>query len=196
MKTLKKTLLLCIVLLGSISTSISSEKKYDSEEKINLYEYDKVKTSEDNLKNLFKNFPIFIKNGADIDFLSYKFEGTIKNKKNAKKYVVQNFNDLVPFEWHITSSNNQQVKDSGISIVMFTIGSIRETKKELNMMMKTLSEEYIHVGDEVFSIVYVENLQKHTHYVFINPETKKVLLKGNIFAVEIPKNHVAHIEKM
>lgn len=39
------------------------------------------------------------------------------------------------------------------------------------------------------------HLQKHVHYIFINPKSKKVLLKGNIFGIEIPISHFEYIEK-
>ena len=47
-----------------------------------------VITNEDNLRNLFKNFPVLIENGDAIDFISYKYIGTIKSKKHTKKLAL------------------------------------------------------------------------------------------------------------
>jgi len=74
--------------------------------------------------------------------------------------------------------------------------AVHETKSEIKRMVKTISEEYIHAGDEVYQINYVCNLQKHVHYIFINPKNKKVLLKGNIFGIEIPVSHFEYIKQM
>lgn len=160
------------------------------EEKYSLFEYGSpVLQSEDNLKNLFMNFPIYIENGGDIDFLSYQFIGTIKEKKDAEKYVRKNFDDLIPIGWSISYQSDKNEQSEKTSCVRLHIDSIRESKSELKKMIKTISEEYIQRGDEVYMVNYVFNLQRHFHYIFINPKSKKVLLKGNIFGIEIPLSH-------
>lgn len=192
---MKKVQILFVFCIANILILASSTKQYSEEKKTNLYEYGGVITSEDNLKNLFKNFPIFIENGKDIDFLSYQFIGTIRDKKDAKKYVQKNFDDLIPIGWLMSYQSNENRQLEEMSYVRLDLQPIRETKSELKKMAKTISEEYVHVGDEVYQINYVFNLQKHVHYIFINPKSKKVLLKGNIFGIEIPISHFEYIEK-
>lgn len=174
---------------------LSSSTEMCNEEKTNLYEYGTVETSEDNLKNLFKNFPVFIENGNEIDFLSYQFMGTIRNKKEAKKYVQKNFDDLIPIGWQMSYQYDDNSEPRIESRVRLDSQEIYETKAETKRMVKTISEEYVHIGDEVYQINYVYNLQKHVHYVFINPKNKKVMLKGNIFGIDIPVSHFEYIEK-
>ncbi|RNC66062.1 hypothetical protein [Proteiniphilum sp. X52] len=193
MKSSRKVPFIFVFCLANIFMLTSFTGKYSKEKKTNLFEYGSVMTSEDNLKNLFKNFPIFIENGKDIDFISYRFVGTIRDKKDAKKYVQKNFDDLIPIGWLMSyPDKNGHLKET--SYVRLDIQPIRETKSELKKMAKTISEEYIHPGDEVYMVSYVFNLQKHVHYIFINPTTKKVLLKGNIFGIEIPSSHFENIE--
>lgn len=196
MRSLKKVQFIFVFCVAAVLILTSFTGKYSNEKKTNLYEYGSVVTSEDNLKNLFKNFPIFIKNGKDIDFLSYQFIGAIRGKKDAKKYVQKNFDDLIPIGWLMAYQSNENSQLEEISYVRLDIQPIRETKSELKKMAKTISEEYVHAGDEVYVINYVFNLQKHVHYVFINPTSKKVLLKGNIFGIEIPMIHIEYMNKV
>jgi hypothetical protein len=193
MKSLRKVFLVPVFLIGNIFFSSMLGQKDVLEQKTTLFEYGTVTASEDNLENLFRNFPVFIDNGKDIDFLSYKFVGVIKNKRTAKKYVRKNFKDLVPLGWSmmIPSAQNEGDKSS----ISYHIDFVRESKSELKAMIDTISRDHVNIGDEVYVIEFVENLQKHEHYVFINPNTKNILLKGNIFGVEIPRAHVAYIEK-
>ena len=160
---MKKVQILFVFCIANILILASPTKQYSEEKKTNLYDYVTVVTSEDNLKNLFRNFPIFIENGKEIDFLSYQF--------------------------------NENMLSEEMSCVRLDLQQIHESKSELKKMVKTISEEYVHVGDEVYQINYVFNLQKHVHYIFINPKSKKVLLKGNIFGIEIPISHFEYIEK-
>ncbi len=90
MRSLKKVQFIFVFCVANILI-LASSTKYSEERKTNLYEYGTVVTSEDNLKNLFKNFPIFIENGKEIDFLSYQFIGTIRNKKRCKKVCSKKF---------------------------------------------------------------------------------------------------------
>lgn len=192
---MKKVQILFVFCIANILILASPTKQYSEEKKTNLYDYVTVVTSEDNLKNLFRNFPIFIENGKEIDFLSYQFIGTIRDKKNAKKYVQKNFDDLIPIGWLTSYQFNENMLSEEMSCVRLDLQQIHESKSELKKMVKTISEEYVHVGDEVYQINYVFNLQKHVHYIFINPKSKKVLLKGNIFGIEIPISHFEYIEK-
>ncbi len=193
MKSLRKVLLMSVFLICTVLYSSVLGQKDAITEKTTLYEYGTVTTSEDNFENLFRNFPVFIENGDAIDFLSYKFVGVIKNQRTAKKYVRKNFKDLVPLGWSMLIPSTQNEGDK--SSISYHVDSVRESKSELKSMINTISSDYVHTGDEVYVIEFVENLQKHEHFVFINPETKKVLLKGNIFGVEIPRAHVQYIEE-
>ncbi len=165
----------------------------------NLFEYGiPILRSEDNLNNLFNNFSLLIENGEDVDFLSYEFIGTVKNQRDARKYVNKNFKDLPPFIWVTAFHDNETgfENNPSPSYIRFIEDDQAIDKSEIKEMINTISEEYIHIGDEVFAIDYVIELQKFRHYVFINPTTKKVLLKGNIFGIEIPMTHIEYINEV
>jgi hypothetical protein len=165
----------------------------------NLYEYGApIIKSEDNIINLFKNFPLYVENGEDIDFLSYEFVGTIKHKRDAKKFVKKNYDENFWFSWTtVFYRNNADISENiPSSAEFFTENPLPILgKKTIRNMINTISEEYVHIGDEVYAIDYVVELQKHRHYIFVNPTTKKVLLKGNIFGIEIPITHIEYINE-
>lgn len=163
----------------------------------NLYEYGlPIIKSEDNIKNLFKNFPLYVENGEDIDFLSYEFVGIMKHKREARKFVKKNFDENIGIGWSTVfyRSNDDISENIPSSARFFTEHPLQILgKKTIRNMINTISEEYIHIGDEIFAIDYVIELQKHRHYIFINPTTKKVLLKGNIFGFEFPMTHIEYV---
>ena len=148
MRSSKKVQFIFVFCVANILMLTSSTEKYSQEKKTNLYEYGTVVTGEDNLKNLFKNFPVFIENGKEIDFLSYQFIGAIKNEKEAKKYVQKNFNDLIPIGWNMSSPSVVNGHLDGEFNARLSLHPIQETKSELRKMAKTIAEEYVDVGDE------------------------------------------------
>jgi hypothetical protein len=178
-----------------INTVYSQDVSNKEQPTLNLFEYGGVLTSEDNLKNLFRNFPLYVENGSEIDFLSYEFIGTIKNKRDAKKYVKNNFDDFISLGWMTLfyKDTTDIHRNSPPSSMQFFIDTDLADKSTFNKKIKTLSEEYIYVGDQVFAINFILDLQKHTHYIFIHPKTNKVLMKGNIFAIKFPISHIVDI---
>lgn len=192
MKLISKFYFVVLLLLCNIIVSNSMKVETNKKDTVNLFEYGTVITNEDNLRNLFKNFPVLIENGDAIDFISYKYIGTIKSKKHAKKYTKKNFEDLIPIAWITSFPSSINGESVGSASIRLVEGQIPETKSQLKKHSKTIAELYINAGDEVFVIDYVYNLTRHTHYVFINPDTKKVLLEGNIFGIEIPIECLNH----
>lgn len=177
----------------------AQETEKATETTTTLYEYGRpVSHSEDNIKNLFRNFPIYVENGKEIDFRSYKYLGTIKDDRDAEKYVALNFKNTLPIGLVIslpssnTSNKNTNDEPSHIRLVPDNNKPGKSDEKE---MITTIAKEYVHTGDEVFVIYYVYGLKKYSHYVFINPDTKKVVSKGNPFAYEIPQAHIEAVNR-
>lgn len=162
-----------------------------------LYEYgEPIIKSEDNIKNLFQNFPLYVENGEDLDLLSYDYVGTIKHKRDAKKFIKRNFDENISLGWStVFYKNKDEINKSIPSSANFFIEHPLSIigKEAVKNIINTISEEYIHIGDEVFVINFIVDLQKRRHYVFINPETKKILLNGNIFGFEFPMTHIESI---
>lgn len=194
-----KTPIYVLALIFSLISIISSAQEIQKEYKYtNLFEYgDIVSQSEDNLKNLFNNFSLLIENGEEVEFLSYEFVGVIKDQKDARRYLKKNFKDLYPFGWLTVFHEGETGDEEGsfTSIIRFVEDNQLFKESEKRRMIKTISQEYIQRGDEVFAIDYLIDLQKYRHYVFINPNTKKVLLEGNISGIKIPMSHIEHITK-
>lgn len=69
MKFLRSLSLMFALLIGGVLFSTVMGNEPREEKATNLFEYGGVTTSEDNLENLFRNFPIFIENGKGINFL-------------------------------------------------------------------------------------------------------------------------------
>lgn len=165
-------LLLCFC-CGLHAQSQSADNKYT-----NLFEYgEPLTSSEVNFKNLFNNFPKLVKNANELDLLSYKCVGVIKNRRQARKFLKKNLYPNAP-GWDVF-----RIGDEVSPVFSKTIG---ENKSELNEIIKTISEKYVHPGYEVYEVEYVCEMRAHKNYVFVNPETKQVVTKGNIFAFDIP----------
>jgi hypothetical protein len=146
----------------------------------NLFEYgEPVTSSEVNFKNLFRNFSHYVKNSKDIDLLSYKYICVIKNRKQAKDFVKKNIYPNA-LGWSYTT-----ISETGkpSEIIIETSSTIGTNKSELDKIIKTLAEEYIQVNYEVYLIKFTCLLKTYEYYVFVDPETKKVVTKGNIFGV-------------
>lgn len=165
----------------------------------NLFEYGvPVIEAADNMRNLFENFPKYVENGEDIVFISYEHVGTIRRESEARKFVRNNFNMNPQFGWAtVFYKNKVDILQDIPSSARFHVDNYSLSllgKKAINNMINTISEEYIHVGDEIFAIEYIIELQKYRYYVFINSTTKKVLPEGNIFAFEFPMTHIEYID--
>jgi hypothetical protein len=157
----------------------------------NLFEYGSpIISSEDNLKNLIRNFPLYIENANTIDLLNYKYIGSIKNKKQSRRYVKNNINRKTAV-WGIThtfESENGKCTESKIRF-MFDESPSYHNVKEIKEFVNTVSDKYVHVGYEVYMLTFVAGLRAYDYYIFINPQTKRVVNKGNIFGFTISKDH-------
>jgi hypothetical protein len=56
-------------------------------------------------------------------------------------------------------------------------------------IVDTISDKYVHVGYEVYMLTFVTGLKAYDYYIFINPQTKRVVSMGNIFGFAIPEDH-------
>lgn len=186
MNNIVKSGFVCVLLCfyGSLyAQSQSNIDKYYKE--TNLFEYGKPLTSgEVNLKNFFDNFPKFVKNANEIELLSYKHIGNIKNQKQAQRFVKKNIYSNAP-AWNVSIvSGGYETggKNTNPPVIIFdTSAPICSNKLELKEFIKTISKEYIQTGDEVYVIKFVFRLKTYEYYIFVNSKTKQAVTKGNIF---------------
>ena len=139
-----------------------------------------------------------MENALMLDFISYEHVGTIRRESEARKFVRNNFNMNLQFGWATAFYQNKvDILQDIPSSARFHVDNYSLSllgKKAVKNMLNTISEEYIHVGDEIFAIEYIIELQKYRYYVFINSTTKKVLTEGYIFAFEFPMTHIEYID--
>jgi hypothetical protein len=188
-----KLSIIILILFSGFSLKIQAE---DSTY-YNLFEYGmpSIVSSEDNLENLLRNFPLYIENADQYEFLSYKYVGTIKNRKQIKRYVKNNINKRMSVFIFITSisgSNNDDYE----SKIRLEIHPAMEHQNlfDFKSFVDTISNEYIHPGYEVYMLKFVANLKTYDYYIFINPQTKHVVTKGNIFGFNISEKHFTKLK--
>ncbi|MDR1221799.1 MAG: hypothetical protein LBL07_02820 [Tannerella sp.] len=163
-------------------------------EETNLFEYGAPLTSSEiNFKNLFDNFPRFVKNANEVDLLSYKYVDVIKNRKQARNFVKKNIYHAPGWGASLTvyesASGNAPKQQTDIRLDFS--GTVGSDKSEWNEIIKTISEEYIQTGYEIYMIKFVCRLKTCEYYVFVNPETRQVVTKGNIFGFSFPALHLS-----
>jgi hypothetical protein len=151
----------------------------------NLFEYGApLISSEINFKNLFHNFPRFVKNATEVDLLFYKYVDVVKSRKQVRNFVKKNIYNVPSWGTSMTVYENAGRQQTDIRLdISATVGSDRS---ELNEIIKTISEEYVQIGYEIYMIKFVYRLKTYEYYVFVNSETKQVVTKGNIFGFSFP----------
>ena len=164
--------------------SISNEYSKET----NLFEYgESLTSSEINFKNLFNNFPRFVKNANEIDLLSYEYVGVVKNQRQIRNFVKKNIYPNAQ-GWSVSVSYENHTGNSSQlpNIWLNTLEKIGSDKSELNKIIKTITKEYVQIGYEVYRIKFVCLLKSYEYYAFVDPGTKRVVTKGNIFGFSFP----------
>ena len=155
-----------------------------------------VTTDAANFDNLFRNFPKYIANGDEIEFLSYEKVGTIKNRGQIKKYLKQNFAPDTGFYFGTTYKRGyQDYAENWLSeIKIVPVPSDRKDVKAEWKNWMAAAKRSVHPGMAVYEIEFIHALRSYRYYVFVDPTTHKVVTKGNTFAKDIPIPHVAFID--
>ncbi|WP_186754193.1 hypothetical protein [Echinicola salinicaeni] len=199
MKTTKILTLVALFHLVILSNGWAADVPQNQQkdpEVTTLYQYGAPLTSSEvNFENLFRNFSRFVENSKEFDLLSYERVGTVNNKRQAKKYVQKNFGPEAA-KWGYTSGMGS-TSDKGYEYhVKLTIDTFtNRDKPDIDEFISTMSHEYIQKGDEVYKIKFVYGPKTYYHYVFVNPKSHKVLLKGNMFGMDIPMELVKQHEE-
>ncbi|MDR0682435.1 MAG: hypothetical protein LBG15_11405 [Dysgonamonadaceae bacterium] len=177
-------MLLCVY--GNLCAQ-QQNRANSSPQETNLFEYGEPLTSgEANLKNLFSNFPKLVKNADEVDLLSYKYVGVVENRRQARDFVEKNIYPNAP-GWSVSIAHAGTGDSASQQPVVWleTSATVGSNKSELSEIIKTISEEYIQTGYEVYMIKFVCLLKTYEYYVFVNPKTKQVVTKGNIFGFNL-----------
>ena len=154
----------------------------------NLFEYGTpVSTAATNLENLFANWPKSIRNSDILDLVSYEYIGTVKNRRQLKSLLKKNINARMPM-WNINYAYGKET--NGIQTQQHPSIRLLPTDNDIDKQTRqaivdTVAEVYVGPGDMIFRIKFVLDLQQYDYYVFIKQDTKKAVLKGNIFGFSI-----------
>lgn len=171
----------------------------NAQETTTLYRYGKpLETCETNFENLFANFHKYVK-GEGVDLLSYEYVGTVKNAKHAQKLVKKN---VAHSPLWIISKGEGIMKGGSETVERYSELKIesmaKETvcKEEKEEMIKTVANEFVHPGDNIYLLRFVYNMETFEQYVFIHPDTKEVVTKGDVFGFDIKMSHIEYCNEM
>ena len=189
-----KKLFLTLVPLLLLGTGVFAQPSPDG--KTTLFEIGTpVTTDAANFDNLFRNFSKYIENGNEIEFLSYKKVGTIKNRGQIEKYLKHNLSPATGFFFETMGSTKMSGDEDYSSTIRIAVVPSRrmDIETEWKNWMDTLKQS-VHTGADVYEIEFNYAQQPHRYYIFVDPTTHRVVEEGNIFALKIPERHVAYID--
>ena len=159
----------------------------DSDNRQSIFEYGKtVETPEDNLINLFNNFPVLVKNDS-LSLLSYEYLGTVESEKQLKSYLRYNLGNKV-LRWGTHSSLEERDGSKTLEIRLREVSKVNIPFSQRKKMIDVLMERYVGVGFYAYAVNYRYGTEQYTYYIFIDPDTCKVVDKLNIFAFSWPLN--------
>ncbi len=188
-----KKLFLTLVPLLLLGTGVFAQPSPDG--KTTLFEIGTpVTTDAANFDNLFRNFSKYFENGNQIEFLTYKKVGTIKNRGQIKKYLKHNLSPATGFFFETMCSTAMNGNDYSSAIKIVVAPSDRMDIVAQWKNWADTTERSVHTGADVYEIEFNYAQQPHRYYIFVDPTTHRVVEEGNIFALKIPERHVAYID--
>ena len=138
-----------------------------------------VKCPEDNIGNLFSNWSKLVTD-SDIRLLSYNYEGPAKGRKQLWKYVSHNHSAGMPY-WGYSSSA------SGENAPHIATGEpLRKKAGDRRFAAEALMAHFVSVGDHVFSVRFSSDGREYVYYIFVKPDTNRVVTEFNAFGCSIP----------
>ncbi len=138
-----------------------------------------VQCPEDNIKNLFGNWTTLVTD-SDIQLLSYNYEGPAKDRKQLWKYVRHNHSAEMPY-WSYSSSV------SGENVPRIATGEpLRKKAGDRRFAAEALMAHFVSVGDHVFSVRFSSDGREYVYYIFVKPDTNRVVTEFNAFGCSIP----------
>ena len=166
-----------------------------------LYRYGKpLDTCEANFENLFANVPKYLDNKEDLDLLSYKYVGIVKDASQARKFLKKNFSHypqwVVATSYQGYESSSAGIRPIGKSMVQLMPNSTTLSFLNIKEMIKTISNEYIIPGDSIYLLRFVYNMETFEQYIFVHSDTKELVTKGTVFGSDIRLSHFDYINNI
>jgi len=90
------------------------------------------------------------------------------------------------WSWGVSYSTENGVPKSKSRVEKISLHSMPlvESKVTLNARIDNIAQNIVNKGDKIYAIKYLFDGKTFEHFVFVNPATGKVNLKGNIFGLE------------
>ncbi|MDR3267198.1 MAG: hypothetical protein LBT24_06495 [Tannerella sp.] len=168
-------------------------KAQDASTKTNLFEYGTpVVSCEDNFSNFFQNFSKYVVNADMITFLGYRYVDVVKSNNQAKRYLKKNYDRSIP-KWGTAISYQSNGGVNKLSIKLEHEPGASFAKSQIKDLVNTVSNEFIHTGDKIYALKFVFEGKTHEYFIFIEPQTKKVVTFGNVFGFGIQEAHLESI---
>lgn len=185
-----------VLLLLTLACHVKAIHLYADGEYHNLFNYgSELKTTQYNFINLFRNYPLCIENADKIDLMYYRYVGILKNKRQIKRYIKRNYPPYVP-TWGVACMFGSDSKHGDYSIIRLTTEHEPFSwGLEFRSMINKLENEYIHIGYEVWEVVFRLWGKEYHYYVFANPDTKQVVDYANRFCISFPDRHIKYMER-
>jgi len=187
---LVRSFLSCVIIIF-LSTSTNAQQATPQEKTTTLFDYGiPLETTEDNFKNLFRNFPLLISNAdRSLKILSYKYLTAIKDEKEVKFYLTKNKEVYLSGGGIISRFGENDVKNNTIRMTFLPENQSKQNDtvfvKEMNDNISEMIKN-INIGYEVYVVKFLADVKTYDFYVFVNPKTKGVIKKGSIFGFDIP----------
>ena len=145
-----------------------------------LFRYgEPVTCPEDNIRNLFRNWTDSGAGGGDIQLLSYSYVGTLDKMSQLKKYVRHNNSSEIP-SWNYLGS----FREGKLSIETAMVERKKSSSRRFDS--RALLAHFVSCGDHVFSVKFSYADKEYIYYIFIKPETNRVVTIFNRFGFTFP----------
>ena len=138
-----------------------------------------VTCPEDNIRNLFRNWTDSGAGGGDIQLLSYSYVGTLDKMSQLKKYVRHNNSSEIP-SWNYLGS----FREGKLSIETAMVERKKSSSRRFDS--RALLAHFVSCGDHVFSVKFSYADKEYIYYIFIKPETNRVVTIFNRFGFTFP----------
>lgn len=138
-----------------------------------------INCPEDNIRNLFRNWIAYGVDKGNIQLLSYDYEGVVDNISRLKKYVRHNHGVCMP-SWSYSCTMGDDV------LRIETVRSERKKRGARRYAFGALLAHFVSRGDHVFSVKFSYYGKEHVYYIFIKPDTNRVVTMFNMFEITFP----------
>jgi hypothetical protein len=143
-----------------------------------LYEIGGVKTCEDNFENLKRNWGTkYYSNADEIEILSYRFVGTLKTKRQIKRFIEEAVNSIQTAGTNESMSERDNVRSRERKLKVYLpfaepdgLGKVMQQSS-----VKGYLSYFLTRGLNIYEITLTYNGNQYKHKVCCDPTTMKIV---------------------